>query len=65
MISPTLINNLVGFFIINVILKDTIDAIPSLKQNIEGLVPFLSRLSVLVFENDSFDGSCEAFRMGL
>jgi len=51
-----------GGLIVNVMSRDTIDAIPSLKQNIEGLVPFFSKLSVLVFENDSIDGSREAFR---
>jgi hypothetical protein len=42
--------------------RDTIDAIPYLKQNIEGLVLLFSKLSVLVFEYDNIDGSREAFR---
>ena len=50
-----------GGLVINIMSRDTIDAIPSLRQNVEGLVPFFSNLSVVVFENDSKDGSREAF----
>jgi hypothetical protein len=50
-----------GGIILNVMSRDTVDAIPLLRQNVEGLLPFLSNLSVVVFENDSKDGSREAF----
>jgi len=50
-----------GGIIISIMSRDTIDAIPILRQNVEGLLPFLSNLSVVVFENDSQDGSREAF----
>jgi hypothetical protein len=48
--------------IINVMSRDTIDAIPNLRLNVEGLTPFFPKLSVVVFENDSKDGSREAFK---
>eukprot|EP00591_Stephanopyxis_turris_P011962 CAMPEP_0195515878 /NCGR_PEP_ID=MMETSP0794_2-20130614/6784_1 /TAXON_ID=515487 /ORGANISM="Stephanopyxis turris, Strain CCMP 815" /LENGTH=388 /DNA_ID=CAMNT_0040644371 /DNA_START=1129 /DNA_END=2293 /DNA_ORIENTATION=- len=51
-----------GGLIINVMSRDTIDAIEPLRQNVEGLTPFFSELSVVVFENDSSDGSREAFK---
>lgn len=51
-----------GGIIINIMARDTKDAIPSLRQNVEGLLPFLSNISVVVFENDSKDGSREAFQ---
>jgi hypothetical protein len=42
--------------------RDTINAINPLRLNIEGLLPFLSNLSIVVFENDSSDGTREAFQ---
>jgi hypothetical protein len=51
-----------GGIVINVMSRDTIDAIEPLRQNIEGLLPLFPKLSVLVFENDSVDGSREAFK---
>lgn len=51
-----------GGLIVNVMSRDTIDAIQPLKENVEGLLPFFPKLSVLVFENDSIDGSREAFK---
>ena len=50
-----------GGIIINILSRDTVDSIPPLRQNVEGLVPFFSNLVVVVFENDSVDGSREAF----
>ena len=51
-----------GGLIINVMSRDTIDAIAPLQLNVEGLLPFFKHLSVVVFENDSSDGSREAFQ---
>lgn len=52
-----------GGLIINVMSRDTINAIPALRQNVEALVPFFEgKLSVVVFENDSIDGSRSAFK---
>jgi len=52
-----------GGLIINVMSRDTVDSIPALRQNVEGLVPFFKdKLSVVIFENDSTDGSREAFK---
>ncbi len=41
--------------------RDTINAIKPLRQNVEGLLPYTSNLAVVVFENDSDDGTREAF----
>jgi len=41
--------------------RDTIGAIAPLRLNVEGLLPFTPNLSVVVFENDSTDGSREEF----
>ncbi len=41
--------------------RDTVDAIAPLRLNVEGLLPFTPNLSVVIFENDSTDGSREAF----
>ena len=41
--------------------RDTINAIEPLRQNVEALLPFTSNLAVVVFENDSSDGTREAF----
>ena len=48
--------------IISVMARDTAGTIETLRQNIEGVVPFVSKLSVVVFENDSLDGTREAFK---
>jgi len=48
--------------IINILARDTIDAIQSLRENVEGLFPFFSKIAVVVFENDSVDGTREAFQ---
>mmetsp|Transcript_6760 Transcript_6760/g.9829 ORF Transcript_6760/g.9829 Transcript_6760/m.9829 type:complete len:752 (-) Transcript_6760:25-2280(-) len=52
-----------GGIVINVMSRDTIDAIEPLRMNIEGLLPFFPKLAVLVFENDSVDGSRQAFQL--
>ena len=48
--------------IINVMSRDTIGAIEPLRQNVEGLLPFFDKVAVVVFENDSTDGSRDAFK---
>jgi len=48
--------------IINVMSRDTIGAIEPLRQNVEGLLPFFDKVAVVVFENDSTDGSRNAFK---
>jgi hypothetical protein len=50
-----------GGLVVNIMSRDTADAIPALRLNMEGLRPFFSNLSVLVFENDSKDESREDF----
>lgn len=42
--------------------RDTIDAIPPLRANVEALSRFIPNVSVVVFENDSSDGSRQAFK---
>jgi len=56
------VRNQSGGIIINVMSRDTIDSIKPLRQNIEGLLLFFPKLSVVVFENDSIDGSRDAFK---
>ena len=57
------VQNMSGGLIINVMSRDTIEAIPHLRRNVEGLVPFFQdKLAVVVFENDSKDGSRDAFK---
>ncbi|KAL3823145.1 hypothetical protein ACHAXA_010401 [Cyclostephanos tholiformis] len=57
-----------GGIIINAIARNVADSIPALRSNIEGLVPFfgddstMGRLSLVVFENDSDDGTREMFQ---
>jgi hypothetical protein len=51
-----------GGLVINVMSRDTVDAIPALQQNVEALVPLFKNVAVVVFENDSSDGSREAFK---
>jgi len=50
-----------GGLAINIMSRDTVESIPALRFNVEGLLPFFPTLSVVVFENDSKDGSREAF----
>jgi len=47
---------------ITILARDTVGSIDALQKNIEGLVPFVSKLSVVVFENDSKDGTRDAFK---
>jgi hypothetical protein len=49
--------------IVNVMSRDTIDAIMPLRQNIEALSKLIPNVSVVVFENDSSDGSRDAFKL--
>jgi hypothetical protein len=52
-----------GGLIVGVLSRDTVDAVEPLRMNIEGLVPFFpQKLSVVVYENDSNDGTREAFK---
>lgn len=52
-----------GGMIINIMSRDTVDAIEPLRHNVEALLPFFpGKLAVVVFENDSQDGSREAFK---
>jgi hypothetical protein len=48
--------------IMAVMSRDTVDAIPVLRQNVEGWSPFFKDMAVVVFENDSHDGSRQAFK---
>lgn len=47
---------------IAVLARDVVDALPNFKANVESLAHFFPLLSIVVFENDSGDGSREAFR---
>jgi hypothetical protein len=51
-----------GGLVINVMSRDTVDAIPALQQNVEALLPLFKHVAVVVFENDSKDGTREAFK---
>jgi hypothetical protein len=53
-----------GGLIINALARNVAHSIPALRQNIEGLLPFLDgkELSLVVFENDSNDGTRDAFK---
>ncbi|CAB9527684.1 expressed unknown protein [Seminavis robusta] len=51
-----------GGIVISILARDVVDFIAPLRQNVESLVPFFSNVVVVVFENDSMDGSREAFK---
>lgn len=52
-----------GGLIINVMARDTVNAIPALIKNVEALSPFFrGKLSVVMYENDSVDGTREAIK---
>ena len=52
-----------GGLVINIMARDTIDAMEGLRHNVESLLPFFeNKLAVVVFENDSVDGTREAFK---
>lgn len=55
------IQNFSGGFIINALARNVAKSIPALRENIEGLLPFLDGkdLSLVIFENDSIDGTRE------
>jgi hypothetical protein len=56
--------NASGGLVVNVMARDTVDSVQSLRENVEALVPFFgpNKLAVVVFENDSTDGTREAFK---
>lgn len=53
-----------GGLIVNIMSRDTVDAIEPLRENVESLLPFFpdGKLAVVIFENDSKDGSREGFK---
>ncbi|KAL3801949.1 hypothetical protein HJC23_010293 [Cyclotella cryptica] len=53
-----------GGILINALARNVVDAIPALRQNMEGLSPLVKddKLALVVFENDSTDGTREAFK---
>ncbi|KAL3801685.1 hypothetical protein ACHAWO_010779 [Cyclotella atomus] len=53
-----------GGLLINALARNVVDAIPALKQNMEGLAPLVKddNLSLVLFENDSDDGTREALK---
>ena len=54
-----------GGLLINALARNVVDAIPALKQNMEGLAPLVKddNLALVLFENDSDDGTREALKM--
>ena len=50
-----------GGLVVSVMGRDVDEHIDPLRQNVESLVPFVPNLSVVIFENDSTDGSREHF----
>lgn len=60
------LQNQSGGLMINAIARNVADAVPALKQNMEGLVPFFKdsqhKLSLVLFENDSNDGTRQALQ---
>ena len=52
-----------GGLIINIMARDTAKAIPALVKNVEALSPFYGgKLAVVVYENDSVDGTRQKFK---
>lgn len=52
-----------GGLVIAILARDTVDAIGPLRKNVEALRPFFhDKLTVVVFENDSVDGTRDAFK---
>ena len=53
-----------GGLLINALARNVVDAIPALKQNMEGLAPLVKNdnLALVLFENDSDDGTREALK---
>jgi hypothetical protein len=60
------LRNQSGGLIVNCLARDVADSIPALKQNMDGLAPFFkdshNKLSLVVFENDSDDGTRRLFK---
>jgi len=48
--------------VVNIMCRDCAEAIPSLKENIDNLRVFFPALAVVIFENDSDDGSRDLFK---
>jgi len=51
-----------GGLVLNVLSRNTIESIKHLRENVDILNRFIPNLTVLIFENDSIDGSREAFK---
>eukprot|EP00970_Alexandrium_tamarense_P009569 scaffold1924_cov197-Alexandrium_tamarense.AAC.5 len=57
-----------GGLVINALARNVVNSIPALRQNMEGLLPVLNdnnakmNLSLVIFENDSEDGTRDAFK---
>jgi hypothetical protein len=53
-----------GGLLINALARNVVDAIPALKLNMEGLSPLVkeNKLALVLFENDSDDGTREALK---
>jgi len=60
------LRNQSGGLIVNALARNVADSIPALKQNMDSLAPFFkdpeSKLSLVVFENDSDDGTRRLFK---
>jgi hypothetical protein len=54
-----------GGLLINALARNVVDAIPALKLNMEGLSPLVkeNKLALVLFENDSDDGTREALKL--
>jgi len=51
-----------GGIVVATTARDIVDQLGNFRQNVESLLPFFSNLSVVIFENDSDDGSREAIK---
>jgi len=51
-----------GGIIVNAMCRDCADALPDFIQNVENIHAFFPKLSVVIFENDSEDGSRDIFK---
>lgn len=60
------LRNQSGGLIVNALARNVADSIPALKQNMDTLAPFFrdphNKLSLVVFENDSNDGTRQLFK---
>lgn len=60
------LRNQSGGLIVNALARNVADSIPALKQNMDALAPFFkdphNKLSLVVFENDSDDGTRHLFK---